>query len=465
MLDDDCWFDAAGYNLLLAPGGWHFSGGVRKRLFGRDKGDTWPLLSKYPFFRMDDDVVIFNHHWHWPYDTTTPAPQGALIHLKIMDDLAERAARYVREGQHFRGSEDYRLISSHLDSQPDVVAFHSQSVRYRGPKSLVRQHFMLPIDWHRPVRKQELEQERKRLDEVRSAAPGRRDWVETFPDAGGGPWLNQDKFNWVSHSTLSEQLEIVRCRGPLAPGEIGAICVVDDMAGLPSFFAHYKKLGVNRFFIAGTEAACGSQDIALAEPSADLFQACASLAEGFGGIYWANGIAREFCRGCWTVRAAADELLVYDRMEERTLADLAHWLAARDCDRVFALTIDLYAEDGSARSGSPRWFDGEGYREEERKGGWLVSGGVRRRLARDAASDADWLSRYPFVHILPEVSIADEHFLWPVSPRKPAAMAALLKKMSLGQSAGPVRYAGSSRYDGLRSLIRRGLIQPIAWDR
>jgi len=503
ILRYDCWFDADGYSLTRARAGWHLTGGARRRLFGQENVQNWPTLSKYPFLRITGETIIFNHHWHWPYDEVTEGPLGALLHLKLTDDLVKRVHRYVREGQHFKQSEDYRLIAGALEKRRGLVVLHDDSRRYRGPRSLVRQSFMLPINWDEPASAAEVE---KRKDYLRQAPrpPHRAMWTRTLPEEGG-VWEERQQFNWESHRTLSDHMDIVRCRGPLAPGEIGLVCAVRNEADrLPLFFAHYRKLGVTRFFMVDNKSDDGTHEIMLAEPQADIFLAHASYAEGLGGIYWANGIAREFCRGRWMVHADVDELLVYDRMDESNLVELGEWLEARNCNRLFALMIDVYPSGEIGQGGrsiadilsTDCWFDGDGYAWERKKGGWLVTGGPRHRLFNNGPdTHPHWLSKHPFMRISEEVSIVDAHFLWPVETEKPLVRGALLHLKLMddfrdrsqryareGQHAMSskayqiineelagmprlvARHAGSRRYEGPGSLIRHGLMQPVDWD-
>jgi hypothetical protein len=477
----DSWFDQDGYALSRVDAGWNLSGGPRQRLFGAGRLADWPTLSKYPLIRMSSEAVLFDAHWLWPYDFVTEGPQGALLHLKLIKELGIQQSVLERQSS-------------------DPVAIHAGSCRYRGPKSLVRKSFMLPIEWDKPGDRDALETRRRRL---RPPAPERGMWLESIPEAGD-IWTKQDEFNRISHSTLDDHLDVIRCRGPLAPGEIALVSVVRNEAErLPLFFEHYRKLGVTRFFMVDNNSDDGSRNVILAEPLADAFLAHASYAEGLGGVYWANGIAREFCRGCWTVRADADELLVYDRMEERGLAELARWLQARDLDRLFALMIDLYpsGEIGNRRRPigevleSDAWFDNEGYSEERRKGGWLVTGGPRHRLFNQGPETHQiWLSKYPFFHVTPETTLIDAHFLWPIDACKPVARGALLHLKVMddfrtrssrfeqeGQHARSSRAyriinerllamsklvavdERSRRYEGTESLLRHGVMAPIEW--
>lgn len=474
FLERDCWFDATGYNLRKSEGGWFFCGGVRKRLFGQQRVRTWPLLSKYPFFHMSEDVTIFHHHWLWPYDEVTKGPQGALIHLKIMDDLAERAARYARERQHFMSSDDYKVISDRLNSEPNIVAFHDRSSRYHGPESLIRHGFMLPINWDEPVESQEIEKKQSHIKPV--AKSSQMEWISSLPEEGD-LWRRREQFNWSSHSALMDQLNFVRCRGPLASNDIGAICVLRNNARhLPLFFEHYKKLGVTRFFMIDNNSDDGSRDIIMDESRADLLTTNASYAERSAGIGWVNGVARELCLRCWTVRANADELFVYDRMEQKDLTQLGEWLDSRMQDRITAPSIHVYPSGEIGRNErsisellvSDCWFDNDGYWQEQRKGTWLTCGGAPYRLfGRESKAHPHWLSKHPFFRVSPDMSIVGDHFLWPVDDRKPASVGALLNlELMDSQDLGrrlTVRFSGSKRYQSPQSLIRYGVMTSIDW--
>jgi hypothetical protein len=102
-------------------------------------------LSKFPFFQMKQETVIWSAHYLWPYDHVDSMPESILLHLKFMDDFVERTVTNVAEDQHWNGCIHYREISETLEQTPDMTAFHGNSRRYRGPKSLLRYHLMKPL--------------------------------------------------------------------------------------------------------------------------------------------------------------------------------------------------------------------------------------------------------------------------------------------------------------------------------
>lgn len=493
----DCWFDTTGYQIYRWPAGWILEGGPRERLFntGVDKQPHW--ISKYPFFRMTEETVLFDAHFLWPWDKKQRGPEAAFLHLKMLDDFIERCAVNERENQHAFNSRAYRIINQRVAEMPALNALYEGSRHYVGPASLIAQGLLLPIDWHTSP------PERPERSFAVPDGLTRRNWVATLP-ASGLVWKGRDEFNDLSDQSLALQLETIRCRGSLAPGEIGAICVVRNEAErLPLVFEHYKALGVDRFFMVDNGSEDGTRELLLAEPTADVFLAHASFNEGHGGLYWANGLARHFCLNNWIVRFDADELLVYDGMQHHGLAQLRDWLMARGRDRVYTIMLDVYPSGDLGAERRPIadilaadcWFDSEGYLLEASLGGWLLTGGPRHRVLYDADEVyKHWLSKFPFFHMSDETVIVDHHWLWPIDWTQHEPIAALLhlklmddfiersarfereEQHAAGSSAYKLInrrmakmasvsffHANSRRYRGPQSLVRHRVIAPISW--
>jgi hypothetical protein len=503
IVAQDSWFDTKGYRIERYPAGWIFVGGPRERLFNTKDRNQPHWISKYPFFRMTDEKVLFDNHFLWPWDDKYRGPDAALLHLKILDDFVERCAVNEQENQHAHGSHAYRIINQQIAELPALIAVNANSRRYEGPASLVRHQLLLPIDWDAGPTTHG-RRILNRIDKFRLEEP--REWLETLPTSGL-IWDRFDEYNQRSDHALNRHLKTVRCRGPLAPGEVGAICILRNEAKrLPLFFDHYKQLGVDRFFMVDNGSDDGSHDLLLAEPSADVFFAHASFVEGNYGLYWSNGLARRHCIGNWMIMADADELFVYDGMETKDLADLGAWLETHGQDRIFSVMVDVYPSGPIAdehRSISDIlaedcWFDSEGYSLEPNYGGWLITGGPRHRVFNPGRTVpyAHWLSKYPFFNMAKNRAIVSNHWLWPIDWRKREPHCALLHLKLMddfiersaryereGQhAAGSESYRlinerlvampqveffhpNSRRYRGPKSLIRYRVMQTIDWNK
>ena len=360
----------------------------------------------------------------------------------------------------------------------------------------------MPIDWGDKEGSNQPPPDRRATHQ--QEAP--RDWVTTLPESGL-VWNRFDEYNMRSDETLETHLKVIRCAGRLAPGEIGVICVLRNEAKrLPLFFDHYKQLGVDRFFMVDNGSDDGSHELLLAEPKADVFVAHASFVEGHFGLYWSNGLARKYCQGHWIITLDADELLVFDGMEMRSLSDLAGWLEAHGQDRLFTIMVDIYpagvvgAEQRSLADvlAEDCWFDSEGYALESGFGGWLITGGPRHRVFNRgrAVPYKHWISKHPFIRMTENTAIVNHHWIWPTDwrMREPQSAFLHLKLMDdfiersaryerEGQHAHSSRsyrlinerlaempdveffHPNSRRYRGPKSLIRYRVMQSIDWNK
>jgi hypothetical protein len=492
ILETDCWFDEFGYELERLSAGLLITGGVRHRLFNQGPEAHPHWLSKYPFFRMRSDTVIFDAHFLWPYNEDPAGAMGALIHLKLMDDFAERSKRAEEELQHVHNSNAYRIINDRLTENPEIVAHNEESCRYTGPGSFVEHRIMRAIEWWRL--------EKPKAPRVSEPALY---WASTMP-LPGASWLRKDQFNEISRQSLLSQLKLVRSKGQLAPDDLPLICVLRNEAKrLSIFFDHYKKLGVTRFIMIDNNSDDGSREILSMEPLADIYHATAPFKDGCCGNYWQNGLARRDCIGRWVVVADVDELLVYEGMETKDLADLARLLDRRGQDRVLSMLLDIYPSGVIGRGNrgieeileTDCYFDSEGYHVTRDDAGWAIRGGARARLLEHKEGAViSHLSKFPFFRMTNETVIWNSHYLWPYDrlDKTPESILLHLKfmddfvartKINIAEDQhwnGAIHYrqideifqktpdivaiyANSRRYRGPKSLIRHRLMKPLQW--
>jgi glycosyltransferase involved in cell wall biosynthesis len=496
IMASDCWFDSAGYHVERYPSGWILVGGPRERLFNTENRNQPHWVSKYPLFRVTDATVLFHNHFLWPWDRQFRGPEAALLHLKILDDFIERCAISEQENEHAFDSNAYRIINRRLEELPELVAIDAQSRRYEGPSSLIENGLLLPIEWDDEA-------------SARKSVPRtpHQEWLDTLPPSGL-VWNGFEEFNRCSQEALQERFEVVRCRGPLAPGEIAVICVLRNEARrLPSFFDHYRQLGVDRFFMVDNDSDDESRELLIQEPNADVFIARTPFSDACFGLYWSNGIARQYCNGNWVLVSDADELLVYDGMESGDLPALAAWLERHGQDRLFCMMVDVYPSGAiDTRRQRPLaeflaedcWFDSEGFSLHGDRGGWIVTGGPRHRVFnRDRAEPYRyWLSKYPFFRMDEKRAYVSNHWIWPMDWRLRRPQGALLHLKLIDdfieRSARYEREAqhdhgaeayrlinekmaempevtffhpNSRRYRGPKSLVRYRVMQAIDWDK
>ncbi len=205
-------------------------------------------------------------------------------------------------------------------------------------------------------------------------------------------------------SALSNKTDVVR------PGDILAFSVVRNEIGrLPWFFRHYRRLGVDHFFMVDNGSDDGTVAYLLDQPDVSLWQTNNSYRAARFGLDWLTWLQLRFGHGHWTLMVDADELLIFAHHETRSLRDLTNWLGAQNRAAFGAHLLDLYPkgpldqqtygpdEDPVTVLG---WFDSGPYRAQRKQpmGNLWVQGGVRERVFfSDCPHRSPTLNKIPLV--------------------------------------------------------------------
>jgi Glycosyl transferase family 2 len=124
---------------------------------------------------------------------------------------------------------------------------------------------------------------------------------------------------------------------------LAVVAVVrNEMTMLPHFLAHYRKLGVRAFLISDNCSDDGTLDYLAAQPDVMLFSSDTEYRCSHYGVSWQQAILGNFCLGKWVVLADADEFLVYQDCETRSIDDFVAAISARGGDAAPVYMIDMY---------------------------------------------------------------------------------------------------------------------------
>ena len=194
--------------------------------------------------------------------------------------------------------------------------------------------------------------------------------------------------------------ELVRIDDRLIPdgkGEIRLFMMArDEKWRFPWFFAHYRRLGVSRFFVADNGSQDGSVSWLLEQPDTHVFNATTTHAESDSGMVWINAMLDDFGRGGWNLYVDSDEALVFDRFETRDLRALTEHLQGSGFEMAVGPMVDMISPTETRSvpvnmKAEYPFFDPQLRTvPEERCPNRYITGGVRSRMGQQ-----DWLTKIP----------------------------------------------------------------------
>lgn len=160
---------------------------------------------------------------------------------------------------------------------------------------------------------------------------------------------------------------------------------------LPAFLAHYRKLGVTRFFVADNASNDGSAEYLQQQPDVHVFSTDGAFRAARGGTDWLNALLRRFGVGGWCLTVDVDELLRFPGSETVDIRALTEHLDARKSEAMACLLLDMYpgvplgearyAEGDDLLAAAP-YFDEGPYKRYPfgQCPGFIIYGGVRERV-------------------------------------------------------------------------------------
>ncbi|MEP2716106.1 glycosyltransferase family 2 protein [Pseudophaeobacter sp.] len=203
-------------------------------------------------------------------------------------------------------------------------------------------------------------------------------------------------------------------------GDILAFVVLrNEAARLPYFLDYYRRLGVPHFLVVDNGSTDGSAELLADQPDVSLWHTEAGYRASRFGLDWSAWLRMRYGHGHWCLTVDADELLIYDGIENHDLTVLTTLLEARQISGFGAMMLDLYPKGPLnqtvyAPGQDPRavldWFDAGPYRASRQApmGNLWLQGGVRERVFFAAQPERSptlnkiplvkWNRRYSYVN-------------------------------------------------------------------
>ncbi len=357
-IDDDCFLDAGEFFHSLSYkkfdfygrviwrhlGGmdrsWHFEKSVSAR--GRKELDKSPEPSVY--CDGGSGYVLSRHAMQTIVDFSTKPEGKRLIASTFMED--KLVGDLLALGDVRPEQEDYYIAVQRRTHSEAVPVSRWENGFYAGPLSPTK---LVHLD----------------SDKLQAPALGELGKARLWPRK---IWPTHRKARLCADTNLLElvspedKLERLNAE-PLAV----VACLRNEMFMLPSFLAHYRKLGVKAFLIADNCSDDGSLEYLLEQPDVALFSADTQYSESHYGVAWQMAMVSNLRVGRWSLMADADELLVYPGYEKTALPKLLAGRKWRDVDAARIYMLDMYPKgplsEATFEQGDP--FQDAGYVEKE----------------------------------------------------------------------------------------------------
>jgi hypothetical protein len=164
----------------------------------------------------------------------------------------------------------------------------------------------------------------------------------------------------------------------------------NDLKLMPSFLAHYRKLGVSRFICVDDVSSDGTREYLLSQADVDVWSSPLRYRDARRGREWREALFERYGEGRWYLNVDSDEFLFYQDCEQQPLQKLIRMLEIRGEKRLAAPMLDMYPIGplGSATLDTNDhrmpWeiadhFDGAGYDITYTKRAISITGGPRKR--------------------------------------------------------------------------------------
>lgn len=180
--------------------------------------------------------------------------------------------------------------------------------------------------------------------------------------------------------------------GKIASNDILLVSTMrNEIARLPWFLQHYRRMGVGHFLIVENNSNDGTREFLLQQSDVSLWTTDSSYKNSRFGMNWLNWLLRRYGQGHWCITVDADETLIYPDWQARALPELTGWLDKNRAPYLAAVMLDLYPKGAlgasTYRPGTDPtkildWFDPHNYTWElqDKYRNISIRGGVRKRV-------------------------------------------------------------------------------------
>lgn len=232
------------------------------------------------------------------------------------------------------------------------------------------------------------------------------------------------------------------------------ICVVlNEMERMKVFLEHYRRMGIKRFAVLDNGSTDGTIGYLKRQNDVELFQT-KDFFESRIKMGWINRIIAYYGTSRWYLVVDADELLVWQGMEESDIKSVVRCLKKQRITRARALMVDMYPKTIQWNHHTHfeevyrqcKYFDSNTYYQKEAEEVFLLSGGPRKRMLDIEV----WLTKYPLLQLKKNEILSNPHSIFPFQNHKTACYFAVLhyKFLTFDDQRKMRKYARKGNYAG-----------------
>jgi len=203
----------------------------------------------------------------------------------------------------------------------------------------------------------------------------------------------------------------------LIKGDVFVVSVVrNEMIMLPHFLDHYRRLGSTSFIFVDNCSDDGTREYLHEQPDVILYSSDTEYKYSHYGVVWQQTVLGNLCLNKWVLLVDADEFLVYEDYEQKTLRNLVLEAESSGAFIIRTDMIDMYPggdlDEADFTKSSPfeaaPWFDKNSTFQWRIGSGQYSNGithlsGLRHRLVESSEPNSYTTQKYALVKYQPWV--------------------------------------------------------------
>lgn len=156
--------------------------------------------------------------------------------------------------------------------------------------------------------------------------------------------LHENAFRGQLPSTPPKEMKIATTEN-LGRKQLILITVLkDEIHRIRAFLRHYRRLGVEVFYMVDNDSSDGTTEYLLQQPDVRLFHTQESFAQSGFGLWWARYLISQYLEDRWCIMVDVDEFLVFPHSEYLSLYHLCNYMEKNGQEVLQTFMLDLFPE-------------------------------------------------------------------------------------------------------------------------